>query len=169
MSETNETTSLTNTTNAFENVIVEITNDVIDETTDKIITDTNNIVKNTLKNVRDELLSELLEKLRIKLGPVELNGRSLMVAMRYAMEIVEVTKLKGEEQKQMVIRLLRCLVIDAPLSEKKEKLCLQLIDKGVISQSIDLVVDATKGNINVNSAVNMVSNAVVSTNCCGAF
>jgi len=143
---------------------------VVGEIVNKVIVETNKNVINTLVvDVRDPLVTSLIEKLKVKVGPIELNGRTLMVAMRYAMELVEMTKLKGEEQKQMVIRLLRCLVIDAPLSEKKESLCLQLINKGIVGQTIDLVVDATRGNINVNSVVSTAVEAFVSTKCCGLF
>ena len=120
----------------------------------------------------DELCRELLEKLRLKLGPLEINGRTLMIAMRYAMELVELTELKGEEQKQLVIRILQQLVKDAPLSEKKEKLCLKLISSGIIGQTIDLIVDASKGNFKINVATELATTAaqtLVDTKCCGLF
>ena len=120
----------------------------------------------------EELCCELLNKLQIKLGPLEINGRTLMIATRYAMELVELTHLKGEEQKQMVIRILQRLVKDAPLSEKKEKLCLKLISSGIIGQTIDLIVDATKGNFKINNVAKFVGTSaqtLVETKCCGLF
>ena len=120
----------------------------------------------------DKICQELLPKLKLKIGSLEINGRTLMVAMRYAMELVELTKVKGEEQKQIVLKLLRYIVRDAPLSEKKEKLCLKLINGGIVGQTIDLIVDATHGNLNINNVAEFAGTAaetLVETRCCGLF
>ena len=66
------------------------------------------------------------------------------------MEIVEVTNLKGVEQK-LVEKLVRKVVKDAPIADEKEKLLLDIIDEGVAGDVVDLVVSATKGEIDVNA------------------
>ena len=115
----------------------------------------------------DHVFEGLVKDLTVKMGPLELNGRTLMVAMRYSMELVELTKLKGEEQKQLVVRLLQRFVKDAPLSDKKEELCMKLINAGIVGQTIDIVVDATKGNLQVNELLQTATAAMISTGCCG--
>ena len=136
------------------------------------ITIENDIVVEVQPNLND-LTIELLDQLRPKLGPLEINGRTLMIAMRYAMELVELTELKGEEHKQLVTRILQQLANDAQLSEKKEQLCLKLINSGIIGQTIDLIVDASKGNMKINEASRIATaittQAIVETKCCGLF
>ena len=117
----------------------------------------------------NEICNEVLPQLRLKIGSLEINGRSLMIATRYAMELIELTKLKGEEQKQMVLHLLQHIVKDAPLSEKKEKLCLKLINGGIVGQTIDLIVDASRGNIQINQVAELAAQTLVETKCCGLF
>ena len=146
-------------------VIADVDPDVTDIVTDAI----SNVVIDKVPDFVDEIFETLLQKLRFKIGNLEINGRSIMVFMRYAMEIVEVTQLKGEEQKQMVLRLLERVVRDAPISDKKEALCLKLINGGTVGQTIDIVVDATRGNLDINSIANAAVGAMVSTGCCGLF
>ena len=106
----------------------------------------------------DDTYTQSFVSLKKRIQHMEVNAQNLMIIMRYAMEIVELTQLKGEEQKQLVIRLLKQVVIDAPISDDKEQLCLDMINNGVLGQSIDLIVDATRGNININNAVDLAQN-----------
>ena len=91
-----------------------------------------------------------LAKLTTRAEGMGITPQSLVLLSKYAMEIVEATSLKGSEQKEMVIRLVKKIVEDSPLEEAEKKLCADLIEKGTISQMIDLVVDATKGRLKIN-------------------
>jgi hypothetical protein len=104
-----------------------------------------------------------MKALKIKLEDIEITVGNFMIIVRFAMEVVEVTQLKGEEQKELAIRLIRKVVVDAPIDDDKEKLLLDMIDIGVLGGTIDLVVDASKGNININTV------AKVTSGCCSMF
>lgn len=81
---------------------------------------------------------------------VDINGQNLMIIVKYAMEIIEVTELKGVEQKDMAIKLVKQLVNDSNLSDNIVSTVNHIIDIGALSVTIDLIVDATKGKININ-------------------
>lgn len=98
-----------------------------------------------------------------RLGGREVNPQNLMVIVKYAMEVVELTKLKGSEQRQMVVDVVKQVVVDAPISDEREKLCLDMIESGVLGQTIDLVVDASKGHLDINRV------ATLAENCCFSF
>ena len=104
-----------------------------------------------------------MEKLKSKLVGGEVSVENFMVIVRLAMEVVEVTKLKGKEQKDLVIRLVRTVVVEAPISDDKEKLLLDMIDNGVLGNTVDLVVDASKGKLDINNLVQVASG------CCSLF
>ena len=91
-----------------------------------------------------------LEKLKARVDDVEITPQTLIFVMKYAMEIVELTELKGSEQKDMALRLIRNIVNDAKFDENRKKICLEMIDSGVLGQTIDLIIDATKGRIQIN-------------------
>ena len=82
---------------------------------------------------------------------IEINSKTITTVIKISMEIVEATSLKGEEQKKLVEKLVRKVVKDAPIADEKEKLLLNMIDEGVVGDVVDLVVAATRGEIDVNA------------------
>ena len=126
--------------------------------TDKIVSN-NDVELDIAEEDYDECRKNLLDKI----GKLEINTQTIIVILKMAMEIVEATQLKGKAQKQLCIKLVKDIVIAAPLSGSHEKLILDMIDSGVLDNTIDLVVDATQGKIDINAAIG------VATGCCGAF
>ena len=72
------------------------------------------------------------------------------------MELVEQTPLKGKEQKEIALKLIRALINDITDAED-ERVLLQLLDDGTIGNMIDLIVEATKGDLNINTAVEVTT------------
>ena len=83
---------------------------------------------------------------------IEITSKTITTVIKISMEIVEATNLKGVEQKKLVEKLVRKVVKDAPITDEKEKLLLDMIDEGVVGDVVDLVVAATNGEVNVNAA-----------------
>ncbi len=108
---------------------------------------------------------ECLKKLKIKISELnlEITPDSITTVIKLAMEVVEASKLKGEAQKKLVTKIVRKVVVDAPIADEKEKLLLDMIDQGVVGNVIELVVSASKGEIDINSAVK------VAAGCCASF
>ena len=108
---------------------------------------------------------ECLKKLKIKISELnlEITPDSITTVIKLAMEFVEASKLKGEAQKKLVTKIVRKVVVDAPIADEKEKLLLDMIDQGVVGNVIELVVSASKGEIDINSAVK------VAAGCCASF
>jgi len=94
-----------------------------------------------------------LRKLNAELASrdIVITSKTITTVIQISMEIVEVTNLKGPEQKKLVEKLVRKVVKDAPIADEKEKLLLDMIDEGVVGDVVDLVVAATKGEIDVNA------------------
>ena len=88
--------------------------------------------------------------LKSKIGSIEINAETIIEVLRFAMEVVETTQLKGVEQKTMAIKLVREVVVEAPISDVREKLLLDMIDTGVLGNTVDLIVLATQGKLDIN-------------------
>jgi len=116
-------------------------------------------------NENPGLFQKCKNKLQKRLDDVGLTPGTLVLLVRYAMEVVELTKLKGRDQKDMAIKLVRSVVVDSNLEESKKNVCLQMLDEGVVERTIDLIIDATKGRI----AVNCDEIVEVASSCCAAF
>ena len=91
---------------------------------------------------------------------------NIMIYVKYAMELVELTNLKGAEQKQMVIDIIRKIVKESNLSVENESICLDFIESGTLSQTIDIIVDATKGRIDINKPTSLIKRVLL---CCLPF
>lgn len=112
-------------------------------------------------NKQDEVVfNSCLKKIKITIGTTEINAKNIMYVVKIAMEVVETTKVKGSAQKVLVNKLVGKLVVDAPISDTKEKLLLDILDEGIVDEVIDLVVSASKGELNLNAAKE------VATSCC---
>jgi hypothetical protein len=117
----------------------------------------------SMLDIAKEDYEECRKELLDKIGRLEINTGTIIAILRMAMEIVEATQLKGKAQKELCIKLVKDIVIAAPLSGEKEKLILDMIDSGVLDNTIDLVVDASQGKLDINAAIG------VATGCCAAF
>tara|TARA_Y100000389_G_C17300016_1_gene432461 strand:- start:130 stop:507 length:378 start_codon:yes stop_codon:yes gene_type:complete len=108
-------------------------------------------------------LREILTTLKEKIGDMEINADNITKVLKFAMECVEVTELKGEAKKDLAIKLVRQVVEEAPISDEKEKLLLDMIDQKVLHGMVDLVVEAKEGKIDINALKQ------VGTGCCNIF
>jgi len=113
-----------------------------------------------MTNANDSQFENALGALRHKIGDMEINAGSIMTILRYAMEIVELTQVKGPAQKTLAIKLIRHVVVDAPITDEKEKLLLDMIEQDIIGNMIELIVGATRGEFDLNVV------AVVAKTCC---
>ncbi len=97
-----------------------------------------------------------LAKLKVKVSAISIRSSTLHLIIKYVMELVEQTPLKGSEQKEMALKLIRALIVDFTDAED-ERVLLQLLDDGTIGNMIDLIVDATRGRLDINTAVQVTT------------
>lgn len=108
-------------------------------------------------------LREILTNLKNKIGDMEINADNITKVLKFAMECVEVTELKGDAKKDLAIKLVRQVVEEAPISDDKEKLLLDMIDQKILHGMVDLVVEAKEGKIDINTVKQVASG------CCAIF
>jgi len=82
---------------------------------------------------------------------IAITPRTITTVIRMSMELAEASALQGEEQKILVEKLVRKVVKDAPITDEKEKLLLDMIDEGIVGNVIDLVISASRGEVNINA------------------
>lgn len=96
------------------------------------------------------LKSLILSELQLQLKDTKLEPFNIHIVLKYVMEAVEDTPLKGIEQKDMALSLIRELVNAQTENDDQKVAMLILLDNGTIGNMIDLIVDATKGKLDVN-------------------
>ena len=91
---------------------------------------------------------ELLRIFKQKIEGIIITYNTFTTIILYAMEIIEFTQLKGEEQKTIVILLVTRVIEDSDLSDKH--IYLELIQTGFVDRTIEMIISATKGKLNIN-------------------
>ena len=134
------------------------------------MTDVNDIkLENNIKECGDAF-ERCLGILKNKTKDTEINSTTIIKVIKIAMEIVEATQLKGIAQKKLVNKLVRQIVVDAPISDKKEALLLEMIDEGIVGDMIDLVISASHGELDLNAVQDVAKNCcsnLMEHYCCG--
>lgn len=102
------------------------------------------------------IYEKTLAKLKVKVSTISIRSNTLHLIIKYVMELVEQTPLKGSKQKEMALKLIRALIVDFTDADD-ERVLLQLLDDGTIGNMIDLIVDATKSRLDVNTAVQVTT------------
>ena len=81
-----------------------------------------------------------------------INVKSIHLIIRVTMEVIEGTPIKGSEQKDLAVKILRQL-FSGFTEDDTEKILPTLLDTGAIGNLIDLVVEASKNKIKVNKVI----------------
>lgn len=91
-----------------------------------------------------------LEELKKEVGKMEISPKSLMTIGKLAMEIVENTDVKGEAQKELVVRLVESIIKECNIDNNIKEACTDMIGNGTLSTTVELLVSASKGEFNIN-------------------
>lgn len=114
---------------------------------------------NLVDAVKESALNLLKEKIISEIGDKEVDKQLLMKLLVIGMETIEKTKVKGKDQKDIVkealIQVLKLELIKVP---QKEGLISFL--ENDLDDVIDLVVDASKGKIDINKVENHTQSLV---------
>lgn len=135
-----------------DGVIREMIGDTAKEAIEEIIEDVSDAAELALLSVKDTVLEDLKYKLR----EIGVKKSTLALVVKFVMEAVENTPVKGKEQKNYALRLIDGLVEEFAYGDDKDFFKIA-IDSGTISDMIDLIVSATKGELNVNMVMKVAS------------
>ena len=96
------------------------------------------------------LFRRLVVEVKERMTGSSISSTTVTIILKYAMEAVELSEVKGAEQKELALDIVRQIIVDAPLSPTAESACMLIVDSGILVGVVDLVVDATKGRLSVN-------------------
>lgn len=107
----------------------------------------------TMEHMIHILLPDLVKEVSAKMKKldIELSTDTLIKVLRLTMESVEESPLKGVQQKDLAIKIIVELANISGLTAENIAIIKGLVEGELISSTIDLVVDAAKGNVNVNN------------------
>ena len=142
-----------------EPVVEEAVVEAVEEKVDEVVTETTELLEEKVEELKDDILDGLKEKVK----EIGVKKSTLALIIKFTMEAVEDTPKKGSEQKDYALRLIRALVVDLASDDEKDFL-LTAIDSGSVGDTIDLIVQATQGELNINSVVEVAATSCLP--CC---
>ena len=108
------------------------------------------VIQTQTKSVADDLFVNVSNEINKKMTDIGLNVKTLHILIKYVMEATEKTPLKGKAQKDFALRLIKDLIDNMDESNPDKKVLLNLYETDSISNTIELVVCASKGELGIN-------------------
>lgn len=110
-------------------------------------------------NVKDLVLQQLKDSLLQEIGERTVDKPYLLTLMVKSMELVEASQVKGADQKQLVIDALIMVLKLKDVKVPSEELLVQFLENDA-SDVIELVVDASKGKLNINKVESLITRII---------
>ena len=104
----------------------------------------------TVESLIGELVPAVSEEMAT--AGIALSPSTVMQVLRIAMEAVEGSPIKGEDQKELAVKIILELAESADLPDEHKFLIKSIAEGGLINDTIDLVIEATKGELDINKA-----------------
>jgi len=111
-----------------------------------------NIQETDSPDKNDRIADLIMIEVKNLISDIGISSGTLAIVIRYTIEVIEKTPLKGEDQMNMALRIIGDLIDELEYSTEKDFLR-QTLDNGGVKNTIELVVQASKGEINVNKVV----------------
>ena len=89
--------------------------------------------------------------LKERIGLTELTSESIHLILKESMELVDELNISGSEKKDNVKNIVKTLVNDLVKDGNEKRLLLEIIDNNILENTIDLIVKASKNEININN------------------
>jgi len=121
-----------------------------------VLTDKNGLV------VTETMIDIVKESIKDKLKDVGIKPSTLSKMIGLTMEAVEDSPVKGPEQKEFAIKIIKTIVEELPENNPEKTFLVDSITSGSIDGTIELVVAASKNELTINHVVG-VSKACLPT------
>ena len=117
-------------------------------------------ISDVVEDLTEDLLNSVLDKVKESLADIGVKPSTLPKIIQFVMEAIEDTPTKGPAQKDFALKVIGALIDELHESDEK-KLLQETFKSGGIEGTIDLVVSATKGELNINQVVDVAVNSCI--------
>lgn len=104
-----------------------------------------------MSDENSELIITLVSSLKPRIGLDKLKTNTIHIVLKEAMELVEELNIPGSEKRDNVLRVVKVLVEDLVDNGNEKQLILDIIENNVLENTMDLIIKASKGEININN------------------
>ena len=101
----------------------------------------------------ETIISTLIEFTKTSCKDLDINISNINTIIKNIMEHIEKTTIKGTKQKDLAIHIFRSFIDSCDILDTIKEKIIELIDSGLIDATIELIIDVSKGNVDVNRIV----------------
>ena len=112
----------------------------------------------------EERIARTIYDLKTKWGETKISAATIHLVLKECMELVENFDCSGAEKKEHVITIVKELVKDLVENDTEESIILELIEKKVLENTMNLIILASKGKLNINNKKNTNKNNIMYEN-----
>ena len=112
----------------------------------------------------EELHNTTIALLRERLIDISISMETIHLLIKNIMELTEETPIKGPAQREFALKIMKEILTGLSEDHEERNLLIQLLDNGTIGNMIDLIVDASRGNLKINMDTNTTIDTTIT--CC---
>jgi hypothetical protein len=86
------------------------------------------------------------------LGLYKLDSKTIHIILKEAIELVDELNIPGSEKHDNVIQIIKVLVEDLVDDSNEKRLILDIVENKIFENTMDLIIQASKGELNINNA-----------------
>lgn len=98
-----------------------------------------------------EVIANTIYKLQDKFGEERITVTTIHLLLREVIELVDKFSCQGSEKREHVVTIVKAIVNDLVDNDEEKRIILEMIDKKILENTIDLIILATKGELNINN------------------
>lgn len=116
---------------------------------------TNTTNTNIGENIFNELYSKLLDKIKNNFPDIKLDHKTLFQILKILIELLDFYDITGKQKRELALKILKRYVDESNMTKTEKDLCIVLIDDGTLSETINIIVSATRGEFDMNDATEL--------------
>jgi hypothetical protein len=109
----------------------------------------------TEENIYNELYYKLVIKIKNNFPDIKLNHKILFQILKIIIELLDFYDMTGEQKRELALKILRRYVNESIMSDIEKNLCNILIDDGTLSETINIIISATRGEFDIKDATEL--------------
>ena len=118
-------------------------------------------IKDKIVDATEKFVHKGIEEVKKKLADIGIKSSTMHLVIKYVIEAVEKFPTTGPASKKLALRIIKDLVGELPDSSEKEFI-LETLNNGLIADTIDLIISASKGDLAINVLQDVVFTCIPS-------
>jgi hypothetical protein len=110
---------------------------------------------NVEENIYNEIYEKLLKKIKSNFPDIKLSHKTLFQILKILIELIDFYDMTGKQKRELALKILKRYVDESNMSQHEKDLCEILIDDGTLSETINIIISATRGEFDMKDVTEL--------------